>query len=77
MNDLFDGIIPIIYRYEGTIARLLGDSLLVFFGAPIAHEDDPARAVRAALDVIDFGVTYAEVLKEKHEVNFPYGIGGD
>ena len=70
MNDLFDGIIPIIYRYEGTIARLLGDSLLVFFGAPIAHEDDPARAVRAALDVIDFGVTYAEVLKEKHEVNF-------
>ncbi|NIM93555.1 MAG: AAA family ATPase [Anaerolineales bacterium] len=40
-----------IYRYEGTIAQLLGDGVLAFFGAPITHEDDPERAVRAALDI--------------------------
>jgi class 3 adenylate cyclase len=40
-----------IYRYEGTIAQLLGDGLLAFFGAPITHEDDPVRAVHAALDI--------------------------
>lgn len=40
-----------IYRYEGTIAQLLGDGLLAFFGAPITHEDDPVRAVLAAVDI--------------------------
>ncbi|TET97525.1 MAG: hypothetical protein E3J30_08630, partial [Anaerolineales bacterium] len=38
-----------IHRYEGTIAQLLGDGVLAFFGAPLTHEDDPERAVRAAL----------------------------
>lgn len=42
-----------IYRYEGTIAQLLGDGVLAFFGAPITHEDDVIRAVHAALDIQD------------------------
>src|SRR3990170_4945879 len=33
-----------VYRYEGTIAQLLGDGVLAFFGAPITHEDDSLRA---------------------------------
>ena len=40
-----------VKRYDGTIARLMGDGLLAFFGAPIAHEDDPLRAVRCGLDM--------------------------
>ncbi|MFN2120607.1 MAG: ABC transporter substrate-binding protein, partial [Anaerolineales bacterium] len=40
-----------VYRYEGTIAQLLGDGVLAFFGAPITHEDDPIRAVRAGMDI--------------------------
>jgi ABC-type oligopeptide transport system substrate-binding subunit/class 3 adenylate cyclase len=40
-----------VYRYEGTVAQLLGDGVLAFFGAPITHEDDPIRAARAALDL--------------------------
>jgi len=40
-----------VYRYEGTIAQLLGDGVLAFFGAPVAHEDDPLRAILAALDI--------------------------
>lgn len=35
-------------EFGGTIARLMGDGLLAFFGAPVAHEDDPERAVMAA-----------------------------
>lgn len=42
-----------VYRYEGTIAQLLGDGVLAFFGAPLTHEDDPERAARAALDIQD------------------------
>jgi class 3 adenylate cyclase len=40
-----------VYRYEGTVAQLLGDGLLAFFGAPTTHEDDPMRAARAGLDM--------------------------
>src|SRR5438067_191229 len=41
-----------IERYGGTIARLMGDGVLAFFGAPTAHEDDPERAVRCGLDLV-------------------------
>ncbi|HSD85598.1 MAG TPA: ABC transporter substrate-binding protein, partial [Anaerolineae bacterium] len=51
-----------VYRYEGTIAQLLGDGVLAFFGAPITHEDDPIRAVRAALDIQEAILAYAQEL---------------
>src|SRR5439155_1528345 len=41
-----------VERYEGTVARLMGDGVLAFFGAPTAHEDDPERAVRCGLDMV-------------------------
>lgn len=40
-----------ILRYGGVVARYLGDGMLVLFGYPEAHEDDPERAVRAGLEV--------------------------
>jgi predicted ATPase/class 3 adenylate cyclase len=40
-----------IARYAGFVAKLLGDGVLVYFGFPQAHEDDPERAVRAALEL--------------------------
>ena len=52
-----------VYRYEGTIAQLLGDGVLAFFGAPIAHEDDPERAIRAALDILDSIKAYEQELR--------------
>ena len=39
----------VITRFDGHIAQLLGDGLLVYFGYPHAHEDDPQRPVRAGL----------------------------
>ena len=43
----------VIRRYDGHIAQLLGDGLLVYFGYPQAHEDDALRAVRAGLGILD------------------------
>jgi hypothetical protein len=37
-------------RHGGTVEKFIGDAVIGLFGAPIAHEDDPERAVRAALD---------------------------
>ncbi len=42
-----------IKQYEGVVARYLGDGMLVYFGYPKAHEDDPDRAVRAGLEIVD------------------------
>src|SRR5262249_39068708 len=43
----------VITRFDGHIAQLLGDGLLVYFGYPVAHEDDPQRAVRTGLGILD------------------------
>lgn len=40
-------------RFDGHIAKYLGDGLLIYFGYPQAHEDDPQRAVRAGLMILD------------------------
>jgi predicted ATPase/class 3 adenylate cyclase len=42
----------VIQRYDGHIAQHLGDGLLVYFGYPVAHEDDAQRAVRAGLEIL-------------------------
>lgn len=41
-----------VARFDGTVARYLGDGILVYFGYPRAHEDDAERAVRAALQIV-------------------------
>ncbi len=51
MNEAFDEMSKAVFRYESTIAQLQGDAMVAFFGAPVTHEDDPDRAVRAALEV--------------------------
>jgi class 3 adenylate cyclase len=48
-NQFFELASREIQRYEGTINQFLGDGFMTLFGAPIAHEDHPRRAVLAAL----------------------------
>src|SRR5215472_4663834 len=52
VGEAFGRMNSTIERYGGTIARLMGDGVLAFFGAPTAHEDDPERAVRCGLDMV-------------------------
>src|SRR5437762_11662857 len=41
-------------RVGGTVEKFIGDAVMALFGAPVAHEDDPERAVRAALAIRDW-----------------------
>src|SRR5205085_9594729 len=43
----------VVARFEGHIAQYLGDGLLVYFGYPLAHEDDAQRAVRTGLGIVE------------------------
>ncbi len=76
VNGAFEHMIAPVYKYEGTIARLMGDGILAFFGAPIAHEDDPQRAVLASLEILEGIVSYREKILEEWamEVNVRVGI---
>lgn len=44
----------IVQRYGGTVDKIIGDCVMAVFGAPTSHEDDPERAVRAALEMRAF-----------------------
>jgi len=42
----------VVAHYDGFVARYMGDGVLVYFGYPLAHEDDAARAIHAGLDIV-------------------------
>ncbi len=54
-------------RYGGTVEKFIGDAVMALFGAPTAHEDDPERAVRAALAIRDWA-------REEGELEVRIGI---
>ena len=49
LNEYFERMVRIIFEFEGTLDKFIGDEIMAIFGAPVAHGDDPLRAVRAAL----------------------------
>ena len=51
INACFKTLVEVIFKYEGTIDKFIGDEIMALFGAPIAHENDPERAIRAALEM--------------------------
>ncbi len=75
MNGAFAHLIAPVYRYEGTLARLMGDAVLAFFGAPIAHEDDPQRAILAGLAMVHEIADYAARMKRKWGIELAVRVG--
>jgi class 3 adenylate cyclase len=75
MNEAFDHMSKAVFHYEGTIAQLQGDAMLAFFGAPIAHEDDPDRAVHAALGMIAATEEFSRQLRATHGLDFRIRVG--
>jgi class 3 adenylate cyclase/tetratricopeptide (TPR) repeat protein len=75
MNGAFAFLNASVKKYDGTIARLLGDAILAFFGAPVAHEDDAERAVRAGLEIQAAAREYAEEVRRNYGVDFQVRVG--
>ncbi|HLW01534.1 MAG TPA: adenylate/guanylate cyclase domain-containing protein [Ktedonobacterales bacterium] len=52
MSGYFATLAQPIHRHGGTIEKYIGDAVMAIFGLPVAHEDDPERAVRAGLEML-------------------------
>jgi class 3 adenylate cyclase/tetratricopeptide (TPR) repeat protein len=75
MNDVLQVLAREIYRYGGQVDQFRGDGLVAFFGARTAHEDDPERAVRAALAMQAAVQAYAADLAERRGVELLLRVG--
>lgn len=77
INEAFERLAPPVRRYDGRIAQYLGDGLLALFGAPVAHEDDAARAALAALEILAAASAYAEEVRARTGLSFGVRLGLD
>src|SRR5215216_391636 len=75
MNGAFAFLNTAVAKYDGTVARLMGDAVLAFFGAPAAHEDDAERAVRAGLEIQVAASEYGKAIKANYGVDFNVRVG--
>ena len=73
LNSYLAIVTEAVEAREGTVADLMGDGVFALFGAPIAHEDDPIRAVEAALDM-QSGVA-RHVIPELPDLRLQLGVG--
>lgn len=64
-SRIFGEISQIVSKYDGFIEKFIGDAVMALFGVPKAHEDDPVRAIRAAMEIHDSVRTISPELEEK------------
>jgi class 3 adenylate cyclase/predicted ATPase len=70
-----DTCAKVIARFDGYIAPYLGDGLLVYFGYPLAHEDDAQRAVRAGLGMVEAMAQLNMCLEQERGVHLDMRLG--
>jgi class 3 adenylate cyclase/tetratricopeptide (TPR) repeat protein len=75
INRCFEGITAEVHRFEGTINQYTGDGVMALFGAPLAHEDSPRRAVHAALGIQRAVGDIAQALQAERGLSLQMRIG--
>ena len=75
INRCFEGITAEVHRFEGTINQYTGDGVMALFGAPLAHEDSPRRAVHAALGIQRAIRDVAQALQAERGLSLQMRIG--
>jgi adenylate cyclase len=75
LNEYFEQMVEIVFRYEGTLDKFVGDEIMALYGAPVTHEDDALRAVRTALDMLEVLEQWNRERTERGQVPVHIGIG--
>lgn len=72
IHPLFETLSHIIHSYQGSIEKFIGDAIMAIFGVPVAHEDDPERALMVALAMQKAIREYSE--KIQHDISMRIGL---
>ncbi len=79
LNDFLSAMTEVVFKYEGTLDKYIGDCVMAIFGAPVSHNDDPLRAIKAALDMKKEVIRLKQEWQKKHHISeidkFEIGIG--
>src|SRR5262245_28093056 len=75
LNLYLETMVEVIARYEGTIDEIIGDAILVIFGAPLACDDHPAKAVACGVAMQLAMIDVNQRLQSKDRVHLEMGIG--
>jgi adenylate cyclase len=75
LNRYLEAMVNVILFYQGTIIEILGDGILVLFGAPIGRNDDPERAVACAVSMQHQMEGVNALLRQEHLPEIEMGIG--
>lgn len=75
LNRIFTGCTEIIFNHDGTLDKFMGDCVMAFFGAPVAHEDDALRAVNCAREIIRLIEMIDEDFQKEHGIALGFSIG--
>jgi len=75
LTDYFTEMVDIVFEHQGTLDKFMGDAIMALWGAPIAHEDDPDRAMQCAIDQIETLEKMNAKWKESGRQPLAIGIG--
>jgi class 3 adenylate cyclase/HAMP domain-containing protein len=75
LNDYLTAMTDIVFRYEGTLDKYVGDAVMVFFGDPVQQDDHAERAVRMAFEMRERMPALQERWRSRYRQSFEIGIG--
>jgi class 3 adenylate cyclase/tetratricopeptide (TPR) repeat protein len=75
LGAFFAALVRPIHRYEGTVEKYMGDAVMAVFGAPVSHEDDAERTVRAALEMQRAMSLLNDWLEREHGLRLALRVG--
>ncbi|MFC5451702.1 CHASE2 domain-containing protein [Paenibacillus aestuarii] len=75
LNEYLDVCTKAIFKFSGTLDKFIGDGVMAMFGAPIAYDDHPEMAVRAAIEMKSQANLLEQKLIEKYGIGVKFGLG--
>jgi class 3 adenylate cyclase/tetratricopeptide (TPR) repeat protein len=75
LDPALECMMDAVHRYEGTVNQVMGDGIMVLFGAPLAHEDHAVRACYAALAIQEAMQGHAEQARHTHGIEVQIRVG--
>ncbi len=75
LNEYFELMVEVIFKYEGTLDKFVGDEIMALFGAPVTHPDDAYRAVKVAVEQMRVLDEFNKTRMAEGEAPVKIGIG--